>query len=778
MMKRLFYILIFSILLIFENQSSACTAFCLKTGKEIFLAKNLDWEIENGYVFLNERGLNKSILNTDPFNKSTFQWQSKYRSITFNQFGKEFPLGGMNEQGLAIEELNMSPVKLIRDSSKQMINEFQLVQYLLDNCKSVDQTINCLKNFQCEPLFQTLHYIIADKTGNIIVVEFNGSKFDIYYCSKTGLPVLSNNNYNESLNYLSNFHGFGGNLPVKIRQGSNERFVTVANFLKLYYNQPPIDYSFQILDTVKQGDTRWSMIYDIRNLRVYFKFHRCETVKVFDFNSLTGMETISGLGGNLSDCNLTDNDGLNAVYAEENTKLISEVLSLYSSETGQVLNYNLQYQIADLGNLYLKKTIPYKLINELDSCIIELPDLNPLSYSDKVFADVADWNNYKIVAIGEATHGTKEFVELRHRILKYLVENHDFKALFYEFSFRKSLKINDFVLYGLGNIDTLLAGEYWIQNNAEFINIIKWIRTYNEDKNAEEKIYFFGIDNQTEALELEECMNYIEQNYASFYAANEILISEIKRLNKISYTDITNKDYQIRRKMFVELKSQAELFFPSKHFKNYIKDKIALQLIQSIINSHKFLYLYSTNNENIRDLQLATNVLSGSKWFEEKSNIVVFTHNAHIANNPDYYGKGQPAMGNYLANKIKDKYFAIATSFSTGKFTAVMMDSLGNDTEPLTCEINQSPACISTNYVLHQAKYNNFIFNIKELNSNSSLYKYINIKRPLIGVGDLFLGKVEKHFSDDRIIKLASAYSLLFYFKDTHSVTINQNEKK
>ena len=310
-----------------------CTAFYLKNGSDHYISKNLDWSIENGYVFLNERNVNKSILVTKLFSANEFKWTSKYRSLTFNQFGKEFPLDGMNEQGLVIEELNMTPVKLIPDSAKQSINEFQLVQYLLDNCKSVDESICRLKNFQIKPLFQTLHYLIADKTGNVIVAEFNGSDFDIYFPHRMGFPVLSNNNYNESLKYLSNFQGFGGDLPVKNRKGSNERFVSVANLLKQYKNQHPIAYSFQILDTVKQEDTKWSLVYDIKNLSVNFKFHSCEMVKVFDFKDLVGLQTISGLGANLTDCKLTGNDGLKTVSTEENTQLIQNTLSLFYEKT-------------------------------------------------------------------------------------------------------------------------------------------------------------------------------------------------------------------------------------------------------------------------------------------------------------------------------------------------------------------------------------------------------------------------------------------------------------
>jgi len=342
-------------------------------------------------------------------------------------------------------------------------------------------------------------------------------------------------------------------LPIKNRQGSNERFISVANLLARYSNQLPITYSFQVLDTVKQEDTRWSLVYDIKNLTVSFKFHSCNTIKVFDFKELGLLESVSSLGGDLSNCNFINNDGLNTVTSEENTQLIRNVFSLLSQEIEADIDYNLLYQMAILGNQNLKQSVPTKLVDEFNQCIHNLPNSSSLNYPDKVFDKITDWKKYSVIALGEATHGTKEFFELKHRLLKYLVEKHDIKALAYEFSFRKSLKINDYLINGIGNIDSLLSSEYWIQNNVEVKNMFYWMRSYNQYKKPEDKIHFVGIDNQGDAHYSKEVIKYLEKHYPSFIKTNKKLVTQINQLDKISYRKISQKKFLFRNDLFKEL---------------------------------------------------------------------------------------------------------------------------------------------------------------------------------------------------------------------------------
>jgi choloylglycine hydrolase len=334
------FFLLLTVFATYTHLSLACTAFCLIKKDQIYLAKNLDWPVGLGYLFLNEKGITKSVLYYESSYRNVFTWTSKHRSITFNQFGKEFPLGGMNEHGLVIEELNMTPVPFKVDNKITPINEFQLVQYVLDNCSSVEEVIREMQNFRLKPLVIYLHYIIADKTGNTLILEFDGTKFNFYHPEKTGIRVLSNNNYSESLKYIENFEGFGGKLPVINRKGSNERFVSVANMLVNYKNQHPADYCFAILDSVKQDDTKWSIVYDITNLRIEFRFHSCSETKVFDFRDVLNLNPFADMGGDIASCNFIDLKGIRHVSKEENTRLINaaffELNQISSNEIAQI----------------------------------------------------------------------------------------------------------------------------------------------------------------------------------------------------------------------------------------------------------------------------------------------------------------------------------------------------------------------------------------------------------------------------------------------------------
>lgn len=103
----------------------------------------------------------------------------------------------------------------------------------------------------------------------------------------------------------------------------------------------------------------------------------------------------------------------------------------------------------------------------------------------------------RLVGLGEATHGTREFFQLKHRIVQLLVTELGFTGFAIEAGWAEALAINDYVLGGPGDAAALLAGlGVWPWQTEEVVELIEWIRRYNADPAHAKKVTFHGFDMQ------------------------------------------------------------------------------------------------------------------------------------------------------------------------------------------------------------------------------------------------------------------------------------------
>ena len=102
------------------------------------------------------------------------------------------------------------------------------------------------------------------------------------------------------------------------------------------------------------------------------------------------------------------------------------------------------------------------------------------------FADLAPLKQIigdaRIVSVGEATHGTREFFQLKHRLFEYLATELGFTIFAIEANWPESLAIDEYVQTGKGDPQKALDGIYfWTWNTEEVLDLIRWMRRYNED---------------------------------------------------------------------------------------------------------------------------------------------------------------------------------------------------------------------------------------------------------------------------------------------------------
>ncbi|RYD74286.1 MAG: linear amide C-N hydrolase [Sphingobacteriales bacterium] len=279
MKKSVFFVLV----LLSNGYSFACTTFLLNKNGQLLFGRNYDWITGAGIVNTNQRGLFKTSAEEVQQKAS---WVSLYGSITFNQYGKEFPTGGMNEKGLVVELMWLDGTEYSTTDERPAIGVLQWLQYQLDLHATVDEVIESDKKIRIDTRATPLHFLVADAKGNAATIEFLNGKMVVHKGDDLPFPVLANETYNESIKEADKFFKTE-ELP---KGNSHERFSKACSMLKelqtLNTREPLSDYAFTILNNVSQGDyTKWSIVYDISNKKVLFKTHDFKTIKSFSFSA-------------------------------------------------------------------------------------------------------------------------------------------------------------------------------------------------------------------------------------------------------------------------------------------------------------------------------------------------------------------------------------------------------------------------------------------------------------------------------------------------------------
>jgi penicillin V acylase-like amidase (Ntn superfamily) len=263
------FIFILLTLLLFQT-SHACTTFNLIDSEFNLFGKNYDWYPDDGLVIINKRGLLKTSIQLQNAVGSPVSWKSKYGSITFNQYGREFPTGGINEAGLVVEAMMVPGVEYSAPDARPYIGKFQWRQYQLDNCETVEEVIATDSRIRITDPSKgpRQHYLVSDRTGNCAVIEFIEGKMVFRTGEALPLRVLSNTPYEESVLLWKD-----QSLPSTDPHRSVGRFFSVAKMVSSNdASKSAVDYSFDILNSALQDNmTRWSIVYDIRNLQVFFR---------------------------------------------------------------------------------------------------------------------------------------------------------------------------------------------------------------------------------------------------------------------------------------------------------------------------------------------------------------------------------------------------------------------------------------------------------------------------------------------------------------------------
>lgn len=225
-----------------------CTCFAFANDKHIILGRNGDFLVSIEKLYMN------CLYKLDKvyaFNGNT---------TAFIQMED-----GMNQHGLAVGLTFLYP-----HIRKPGLNAGMLLRYVLEKCKSTDEVIAALKKM---PIASAQTLTVADRYGKIAVIECNPKAIEVILPSAGESFVATANNFNSEK--LAAFRA-----PLNIDGWrSEERYETAKAALMENSEKYSVTFAQRLLggeygfmcqyDRKKNADTVWSVVYDIKDRKVY-----------------------------------------------------------------------------------------------------------------------------------------------------------------------------------------------------------------------------------------------------------------------------------------------------------------------------------------------------------------------------------------------------------------------------------------------------------------------------------------------------------------------------
>ena len=277
----------------------------------------------------------------------------------------------------------------------------------------------------------------------------------------------------------------------------------------------------------------------------------------------------------------------------------------------------------------------------------------------------------RIVGLGEATHGTREFFQLKHRVLEYLVARHGFTLFAIEANQPECRAINDYVLNGKGDPKAALDGVYfWTWNTEEVLAMIEWMRAWNAGH--KKKVQFAGFDMQTSKVAHDSVTAFVARagGDAALLRPVAVLGGEnapdaVAQLAPPQRAEVERglaalaRAFDANQKAW-RAKAGGAAFDDARHDVTILDQAFRMY---SATNDPTA----STSQFHVRDRSMADNV----KWLLEHQprggRIVLWAHNGHVSHVLETY----PNMGSHLDRMYKRDYVPIGFVFGQGSFQAM-----------------------------------------------------------------------------------------------------------
>ncbi|SOD41392.1 erythromycin esterase family protein [Nitrosovibrio sp. Nv4] len=368
----------------------------------------------------------------------------------------------------------------------------------------------------------------------------------------------------------------------------------------------------------------------------------------------------------------------------------------------------------------------------------------------------------KFVLIGEATHGTAEFYQLRAEMTQHLIVEEGFDAVAVEADWPDAYRVNRYVSGRSEdtNADAALSNferfPTWMWRNTVVLDFVTWLRNYNEEarkyKGQQESVGFYGLDLYSMTTSMEAVLAYLDkvdpQEAAAARARYGCFGQFIGNPQAYGYAIASGRWDSCEEEVIsqlMQLQRKARLYLEKDGVfagNEYFSAQQNAELVKNAEEYYRAMFRGRPSTWNLRDRHMFETLEKLASHLESRlgreARIIVWAHNSHLGNAAatDMGQRGEVNIGQLVSENYTDKSLRIGFSTSCGKVTAAT-DWDG----PAETKTIRDPLPDSYEEIFSQLEKKRFFFNLR---TGSEAVDMLRAKRLQRAIGVIYRPETER----------------------------------
>jgi erythromycin esterase len=290
-----------------------------------------------------------------------------------------------------------------------------------------------------------------------------------------------------------------------------------------------------------------------------------------------------------------------------------------------------------------------------------------LALFDRITADAT------VIGLGESTHGTSEFFQVKHRLLEHLVRARGFSVFAIEANQLAVEQINRYVQGGPGTAADAMRVMFAVWNTEEMRSLVEWMRSWNA-AHRESPVRFLGYDMQDNRVPFDSLRAFLSTEEPSLVSMVDDYLGDYRAMPTWSTPQLADTTRTRWRESAEEVLREV-----SDHRGGWLeraRTRRDSARAEWAIQAANLMLQATRGNETLnvpdRDSLMAANLDWALTHIAPGAKAVVWADDIHVARGGDRRKSffNGATMGAELKRRLGPKYQALSLLTYEGAYTA------------------------------------------------------------------------------------------------------------